>query len=244
MSEIKGMLQCLRQINQKNLAIILALILWISFVMLTYSMKPQTFIASMASLGPCLFLLMVWLTYSINKKFPVNIQVLFWLKLQHKAQLFLSIAIFSFILGTLFALVGLGIALGFNLINQGHLFGDTLTSVRAIFSFLILLGLLPSAIGLGLLFQRIKIFSKRITIALLVFIVIIGAMASNIQTNSLVIEITKWLFPPVSLSLNPLSRAMTVDWTALSKLWMMNGVYGLIMLVILQWQVQKKGLFF
>lgn len=240
MSEMKGVFQGLWQTNRRNLNLVMIWILWIALVLLTYSNPPQTYIASMASLGSALFALVVWLSYTVGQKFSGRIAALFWLHLKRKWTFVSSMAVFCFLWGVVLILVGTALALILNVVYQGQLFKETLDLTKGLFALLMLLGILPSAVGLGLLFQNITIFSKRVTIAGLLFIVLLGIISSYVQKNWSFFGYIKWLLPPVGASLAPLSMATNVKWAALGVLWLWHTLYALTLLWLnIKWMKYK-----
>ncbi|GAA0742929.1 hypothetical protein [Clostridium oceanicum] len=176
---------------------IMPMVLWMGFMAVSYSVKPQDFVSSaLVSMG-VLFLIMAWISFSYLEDIDIVSEELILLKSRNKTIYYLSKNVFLIIIGLFMSIIGVAFPIIRNALDRFEFFNRSIT-VGDIFSSL-LLHIIFAALGCSLciLFQARCIKNRKIAIEMLILALVVSIIKIAIIQKLPLIKYVTWVLPPI-----------------------------------------------
>ncbi|MBD7911927.1 MULTISPECIES: hypothetical protein [Clostridium] len=175
---------------------VIPMIVWVTIMCISYSVKPVGVVSSFVITAMCLFFIMLWITFSYMDGIDEVAEQLIILKTRKQSIYYLSKNIFLMLIGLFMSIMGVLLPIVGNFVNMFSLFNRELV-MWDIFSALII-HVVFAILGcsLGTLFQPRCIKNRKIAIELAIFIAVISLVKVGIMQKVPEVKYIDWILPP------------------------------------------------
>lgn len=182
----------------KTSRFIMPLIVWLAFMLASYSIRPQYVVPSFLVSMTCLFFIMIWISFSYLESIDNVSEQLMILKVKNQYVYYLSKDFFLMLIGVVMSIIGVIFPVIMNALNGFKLFNRPVTARDIVSAFLIYIVFSSLGCSISILLQPRCIKSRKIAIGIIALIALISVIKIGLVKQLPEVKYIMWIFPPVS----------------------------------------------